>query len=83
MLKAPGIRYRRPCNTRDTYATVGPMGGVNPACMAGLFGHGTEVIFKDYASWIHGKQDDSEMAKIESKPGGNTPALSPKQNSHS
>src|SRR5438309_1950999 len=46
-------------------------------------GHGTEAFFKDYASWIHGKQGDSEIAKIEGKPGGNIPELLPKQNSHS
>lgn len=82
-LKALGIRYRRPYNTRHTYATVGLMAGVNPAYMAGQLGHGTEVFFKDYASWIHGKQDDSELAKIEGKLSGNIPELSPKQNSHS
>ncbi|SNS59923.1 hypothetical protein SAMN06265795_10481 [Noviherbaspirillum humi] len=26
-----GIRYRRPYNTRHTYATVGLMSGANPA----------------------------------------------------
>ena len=58
------------------------MAGANPAYMAGQLGHGTEVVFKNYASWIHGKQDDSEIAEIaeiaeiEVKPGGNIPELS-------
>lgn len=80
-LKALGIRYRRPYNTRHTYATVGLMAGANPAYMAGQLGHGTEVFFKDYASWISSKQDISEMEKIESKLGGVSPAVTTKENS--
>lgn len=68
-IKALGIRYRRPYNTRHTYATVGLMAGVNPAYMAGQLGHGTDVFFKDYASWISSKQDMSEMEKIEDRLG--------------
>lgn len=68
-IKAMGIRYRRSYNTRATYATVGLMTGVNPAYKAGQLGHGTDVFFKDYASWISSKQDMSEMERIESKLG--------------
>jgi integrase len=66
-LKALGVRYRRPYNTRHTYATVGLMSGANPAYMAQQLGHGLDVFFKDYASWINSKQDTSEMKKIEGK----------------
>lgn len=59
------------------------MAGVNPAYMAGQLGHGTDVFFKDYASWINGKQDDSEMAKIEGKLGGTSPDVTSKENSRS
>jgi integrase len=75
-IKALGMRYRRPYNTRHTYATVGLMAGVNPAYMAGQLGHGTDVFFKDYASWISSKQDASEMAKIEGEIGETIPELS-------
>jgi integrase len=64
-LKSLGIRYRRPYNTRHTYATVGLMAGVNPAYMARQLGHGVDVFLKDYASWIQGQQDIFEMSKIE------------------
>lgn len=65
-----GIRYRRPYNTRHTYATLGLMAGVNPAYMAKQLGHGVDVFFKDYSSWINSKQDLSELEKIEGKLGG-------------
>jgi integrase len=74
-LTALGIRYRRPYNTRHTYATVGLMAGVNPAYMAKQLGHGVDVFFKDYSSWINSKQDLSEMEKIEGKLGGVNPKL--------
>lgn len=77
------MRYRRPYNTRHTYATVGLMAGVNPAYMAGQLGHGTTVFFKDHEIWISSKQDMSETEKIEGKLGGIFPVLSPKGNSHS
>lgn len=60
-----GIRYRRPYNTRHTYATVGLMAGVNPAFLAKQLGHSLKMFFEVYADWIHGDQDDREMAKIE------------------
>ncbi len=77
------MRYRRPYNTRNTYATVALMAGVNPAHMANQLGHSTDVFFKDYPSWISNQQDMSEMAKIEVKLNKVNPDLSPKENSHS
>jgi len=71
-LKELGIRYRRPYNTRHTYATVGLMAGVNPAYMANQLGHSLEMFFKVYAKWITGKQDESEMLKIEGKIGASS-----------
>ena len=65
-----GIRYRRPYNTRHTYATVGLMAGANPAYMANQLGHSLDMFFKVYASWINSKQDLSELEKIEGKLGG-------------
>lgn len=60
-----GIRYRRPYNTRHTYATVGLMAGVNPAFLAKQLGHSLKMFFEVYADWIHGDQDDREMTKFE------------------
>ena len=64
-LKKLGIRYRRPYCTRHTCATMGLMAGMNPAYMAGQLGHGVEVFFRDYSTWITGKSDDREMDKME------------------
>lgn len=82
-LKALGIRYRRPYSTRHTYATIGLMAGANPAYMAKQLGHGVDVFFKDYSKWIDDKQNDSELAKIESQLSQNIPELSQKRKSHS
>jgi integrase len=60
-----GIRYRRPYNTRHTYATVMLMAAVNPAFIAKQLGHSLKMLFEVYADWIHGDQDDREMAKVE------------------
>lgn len=70
-----GIRYRRPYNTRHTYATVGLMAGVNPAYMANQLGHSVDMFFKVYSAWINSKQDQSEMEKIEGKLGETSPEL--------
>lgn len=71
-----GIRYRRPYNTRHTYATVGLMAGVNPAFLAKQLGHSLKMFFDVYADWIHGDQDDREMAKIEAALAQVNPRLS-------
>lgn len=64
-LKKLGIRYRRPYNTRHTFATIGLMAGANPAYMAAQLGHGIEVFLRAYSRWINGEQNAVEMAKIE------------------
>lgn len=64
-LKHLGIRYRRPYNTRHTYATVALMSGANPAFIAKQLGHSLKMLFEVYADWITGDQDEQEMAKIE------------------
>ncbi len=66
-LKALGLRYRRPYNTRHTYATVGLMAGVNPSFMAKQLGHDIKIFFGVYADWIDGSASDAEMQKIEAK----------------
>lgn len=51
-LKRLGIRYRRPYNTRHTYATALIMAGCNPSWLARQMGNSPRVIFKHYAKWI-------------------------------
>lgn len=66
MLKALGIRYRRPYQCRHTYATVLLMNGRTPAWCATQLGHSVEVFLNTYAKWIKGDADDREMAALES-----------------
>ncbi|MBF8177703.1 Arm DNA-binding domain-containing protein [Herminiimonas contaminans] len=68
-LKFLGIRYRKPYNTRATYATIGLMSGARPAYMAAQLGHSLEVFYRDYADWIADQDDDREMDKIEAQIG--------------
>ena len=75
-LKLLGIRYRRPYNTRATYATIGLMSGARPAYMAAQLGHSLEVFYRDYADWIADQDDDREMGKIEAQIGVSIPVLS-------
>lgn len=75
-LKLLGIRYRRPYNTRATYATIGLMSGARPAYMAAQLGHSLEVFYRDYADWIADQDDDREMGKIEAQIGASIPVLS-------
>lgn len=65
LLRALGIRYRRPYNMRHTYATTMLMAGMAPAFCARQLGHSVEVFLKTYARWIDGAQDDREMARLE------------------
>lgn len=65
MLKALGIRYRRPYQCRHTYATVLLMAGRKPAWCAKQLGHSVEVFLRTYSKWIEGDADDREMAELE------------------
>jgi len=52
-LRHLGIRYRRPYNTRHTYATVALMAGVKPAYIAQQLGHAnSKMVHEVYARWI-------------------------------
>lgn len=65
VLKALGMRYRRPYNCRHTYATAMLMAGMTPAFCAKQLGHSVEMFLKTYAKWIDGNQDAAEMARLE------------------
>jgi integrase len=75
IFKRTGIRYRRPYNTRHTYATVCLMAGANPAYIAKQLGHSTQMLFRVYADWINGADNDREMQKIEASIRGIIPEL--------
>ncbi|MBC7685555.1 MAG: tyrosine-type recombinase/integrase, partial [Bdellovibrionales bacterium] len=64
-LKQLDIRYRRPYNTRHTYATIGLMSGAKPAFLAKQLGHSLRMFFDVYAKWISSVDDRLEMAKVD------------------
>ena len=67
MLKALGIRYRRPYNMRHSYATAMLMAGMAPAFCAKQLGHSVEVFLRTYAKWVEGQKDDAEMQRLEAR----------------
>ena len=65
-LRRTGIRWRRPYNTRHTYATSALAAGVNPAYISRQMGHkNAQMLFKVYAKWIDGADRGREKAKLE------------------
>jgi integrase len=74
-LERLGIRYRKPYNTRHTYATMMLMAGMKPAFCARQLGHDLEMFFQVYSRWIDDIADDHEMAKLDASI---LPAASPK-----
>jgi integrase len=65
MLKALGIRYRRPYNLRHTRATMLLMAGAAPAWCAKQLGHSVEVFLSTYAKWLDGDADTVQLQRLE------------------
>lgn len=64
-LKALGLRYRKPYNTRHTYATAMLMAGMKPAYCAGQLGHSIEMFLTTYARWVDGERNAQEQSRLE------------------
>ena len=65
-LRRAGIRWRRPYQTRHTYATNALAAGVNPTYIARQMGHkNAKMLFTVYAKWIDGADRGREKAKME------------------
>ncbi len=64
-LKALTIRYRRPYNTRHTYATMMLMAGLTPAYCANQLGHSIEMFLRTYAKWLDGERNAIEQSQLE------------------
>lgn len=65
VLKALGIRYREPYQTRATYITTAIMAGANPTWVARQVGNSPRVLFKHYARWIDGADRSRERNKVD------------------
>ena len=75
-LRSTGIRWRRPYQTRHTYATNALGAGVNPAYIARQMGHkNAKMLFTVYAKWIDGADRGRELAKLEQMLGNERTAL--------
>ena len=75
-LRATGIRWRRPYQTRHTYATNALSAGVNPTYIARQMGHkNAKMLFTVYAKWIDGSDRGREKAKLEQLLGNEKTAL--------
>lgn len=72
-LKALGIRYRKPYNTRHTYATMMLMAGMTPGFCAKQLGHSVEMFLRTYSKWLDGSQNDLEMQRMEAAISGKKP----------
>jgi len=64
-LKLLQMRYRRPYNTRHTYATMMLMAGLTPAYCAAQLGHSIEMFLTTYAKWINGDRNAAEQSRLE------------------
>lgn len=65
-LRRLGIRWRKPYNTRHTYATTALAGQVNPGYVARQMGHkSAKMLFSVYSKWIDGADQGRERAKLE------------------
>lgn len=69
-LKKLGIRWRRPYNTRHTFATSALMTGAPPAYIADQLGHSLKMLLERYARWIPANDKGSAKAMLAAAMGG-------------
>jgi integrase len=64
-LTALGLRYRKPYNTRHSYATMMLMASMTPAFCAAQLGHSVGMLLSTYAKWLDGAHNAMEMKRLE------------------
>ena len=52
-----GLRYREPYNARHSFVSWCLMTGKNPLWCSKQFGHGVQVMFERYGTWIEGASE--------------------------
>ena len=77
-LKRLGIRWRKPYNTRHTFATVALMAGVKPAYLAAQLGHSIKILLDKYTRWIPANDHGTERLALAAAMGTN-PHQTPKR----
>jgi integrase len=82
MVAAPraGIRYRRPYQTRHTYASMMLTAGESPVWLASQMGHcDLSMIGRIYARWIDGVLPDAGSKAVAMFDPENAVVLTPKK----
>jgi integrase len=69
-MKRLGIRWRRPYNTRHTFATVALMASVPPAYISSQLGNSVKMLLEVYARWIPANDQGSARAMLAAAMGG-------------
>lgn len=65
-VRLAGVRYRKPYNTRHTFATLNLMAGANPMWVARQLGHTSmKMLLEKYSRWIDAADKQREKSKIE------------------
>jgi integrase len=64
VLKAAGVSYRKPYNTRHTFISHALAKGGNPLTIAQMAGHDPEVLFSNYAADIEGGLQLPEILQL-------------------
>lgn len=78
-LKRLGIRWRRPYNTRHTFATSALMTGVvAPGYIADQLGHSVKMLLDRYARWIPQNDKGSAKALLAKAMGADSSQIRPK-----
>ena len=66
-LRRIGMRWRKPYNTRHTFATLSLQAGTNPTYVSRQMGHkSAQMLFNVYAKWIDGADRGRERSKFNS-----------------
>lgn len=78
-IRKSGVRYRRPYQTRHTYACWMLSAGANPAFIASQMGHeNAEMVYTVYSAWIHALDGD-QITFLNQRLGGyNAPIVPPR-----
>jgi len=77
-LKKAGVRYRRPYQTRHTFASMMLSASEHPAWIAKQMGHSDlKMIFKVYAKWMPDANPDAGMAAVKMFSGGANASILP------
>ncbi|MBB5189601.1 integrase [Silvimonas terrae] len=67
VMKKTGIRYRKPYQTRHTFATLNLMAGANPMWVSRQMGHTSmKMLLEVYSRWIDMADRSREKNKLES-----------------